>query len=332
LVDNWGKGNTIEYFSPSVRANPALRRLMATYERAAASPAMARALIDGVLGIDVRAVLPSIHVPTLVINRKDEQAAPASMARAMAEAIPGAELLILPGIDHNPWVGDYAAITSAVAQFLTGRDVQPRQDRILTTLLFTDIVGSTERAAAMSDAVWRDVLDAHNRIVRDALSRYRGIEVNTTGDGFLARFDGPARAIECAVTIRDAVTPMGVDIRAGVHTGEVEILGDDITGTAVNLAARVCAASAASEITVTSTVKDLVIGAPIEFVDRGHRMLKGVPGEWQLFAVSGEPTASDLTHADTTKHLTRLDRTMIRLAKGAPSVSRLISRAIGAPR
>ncbi|HZN13912.1 MAG TPA: adenylate/guanylate cyclase domain-containing protein [Acidimicrobiales bacterium] len=332
LAENWGRGDSAEVFSPSVHANPVLRRLVAVYERASASPSMVRALIAGCMASDVRSILPSIHVPTLVIHREGDRALPVSSGRELAAAIPGAKLVVLPGSDHTPWTGDYAAITSAMTQFLTGRVAPRRSDRVLTTLLFTDIVGSTERAAAMNDAAWREVLEAHNHAVRDALNEYRGNEVNTTGDGFLATFDGPARAIECAGAIREAVRSLGVEIRAGVHTGEVELLGDDVAGMAVNLAARVCAAGASGEITVTSTVKDLVMGAGIDFIDRGAHELKGVPGQWQLYAVAAGGQVPVVDDAASTEHLTRLDRTMIRIARRAPAASRFVARAAGAPK
>ena len=328
----WGRGESVEVFSPSVSSNAVIRRLVAVYERASASPAMLRALLDAVPDIDVRAVLSSIQMPTLVIHREQDGVVPFGQGKALAESIPGATFIALPGTDHTPWTGDHAAITSAVAEFLTGRQAERRPDRVLTTLLFTDIVGSTERAAAMQDAAWRSVLESHNRAARGALAQFRGREVNTTGDGFLATFDGPARAIECAAAIRDAVGDLGIEIRCGVHTGEVEVLGDDVTGVAVNLAARVCAAGGPGEITVTSTVKDLVTGAGIDFADRGAPDLKGVPGSWQLYAVAGEAEAPEVAGAASTDHLTRLDRAMVRLARRAPATSRFLARAAGAPR
>jgi class 3 adenylate cyclase/pimeloyl-ACP methyl ester carboxylesterase len=333
LTQQWGQGHSGTFFSPSISGNAVLRRLIAVFERAAASPAMARALIDSCVEIDVRAILPSIQVPTVVIHRKDERVVPLSQSEALAAGIPGAKLVVIPGIDHNPWSGDHADITGAIAQFLTGRVAERRPDRILTTLLFTDIVGSTERASELQDAAWREVLDAHNTTVRDALAEYRGREVNTTGDGFLATFDGPARAIECAGAIRDALKTLGIDVRAGVHTGEVELLDQDVAGVAVHLAARVCAAAGPGDIVVTSTVKDLVTGAGIDFVDRGSPELKGVPGQWQLFAVASDgdaPAVTDPTQA--TAHLSRFDRAAIRIAKRAPATSRLLARAVGAPR
>ena len=336
MVANWGKGATAALFSPSVNSNPVLRRFVSAFERAAASPAMARSLIEAVKRIDVRAVLPTVQAPALVLYREHELVATLSQARMLTDGIPGAKLMVLPGGDHNPWSGEYRDITSAIARFLTGRVAQQRPDRVLTTLLFTDIVESTKQAASLNDARWRDTLDAHNRAVRSALAEYRGTEVNTTGDGFVARFDGPARAIECASAIRDAVHALGIDVRAGVHTGEVEVLGDDVAGVAVHLAARVCAAADRGEVVVTSTVKDLVTGAGIGFDDRGTHELKGVPGEWHLYTVSSQDAppavAASVEEAGPTAHLTRLDRAMIGVARRSPAASRFLARAVGAPR
>ena len=234
LVDTWGSGDSLQVFTPSQSTNPVLRRLIAVFERAAASPAMARAVVAAVREVDVRAILSSVQVPTIVIHREHERVIPLGSGRALAEGITGAKFVVLPGIDHNPWAGDHEDITSEIAHFLTGRVAPVRPDRVLTTLLFTDIVGSTETAASMQDGPWRTVLDAHNRVVREALDTYRGREVNTTGDGFLATFDGPARAVECAAAIHTAVADLGIQIRAGVHTGEVEVTGNDVAGVAVH--------------------------------------------------------------------------------------------------
>jgi class 3 adenylate cyclase len=203
----------------------------------------------------------------------------------MAEQIPGARYVELPGLDHFPWVGDSDAIVDEVEEFLTGVRHVAEPDRVLATVLFTDIVGSTERASELGDHAWRQLLDRHDAVVRAHLERFRGTEVKTTGDGFLATFDGPARAIQCAMELTVALQALGIEIRAGLHTGEVEVRGDDVGGIAVHTAARVLAEAQAGEVLVSRTVTDLVAGSGIAFVDRGSHVLKGIVGAWQLFAV-----------------------------------------------
>ena len=334
LADDWGKGNSNLLFSPSMSGNVVMRRMVAVYERAAASPAMARAVTEALFDIDVRAVLPSIQAPTIVIHREHERVIPVSQGRMLADGIPGAKLVLLPGIDHNPWIGDHTLMSDTISQFLTGRVTDQPPDRILTTLMFTDIVASTERAS--SDSGWRELLEAHNSAVRDALATYRGREVNTTGDGFLATFDGPGRAIECATAIKEAVRPLGIEIRAGIHTGEVDILDADVAGVAVHLAARVCSAAGPGEIFVTSTVKDLVTGGGIRFTELGAHTLKGVPDTWVLYSVAGQSrqsaTEADAIAEPAHERMSPFDRAAVRMVKRAPRVSRLFTRAIGMPR
>jgi class 3 adenylate cyclase len=204
----------------------------------------------------------------------------------MAERIAGARFVELPGDDHWPWIGDSDAVVDEVEEFLTGERHAPELDRVLATVLFTDIVGSTERAAALGDRAWRDLLERHDRVTRRQLERWRGREVKSVGDGFLAVFDGPARGIQCAHAISDEVRALGVELRAGLHTGECELMGDDVGGIAVHIGARVAAKAAAGEVLVSSTVKDLVVGSGIAFADRGAHTLKGAPGEWRLYAVT----------------------------------------------
>jgi class 3 adenylate cyclase len=203
----------------------------------------------------------------------------------MAEQIPGARYVELPGDDHLPWIGDYQAVIEEVREFLTGVRVAEEPDRVLSTVMFTDVVGSTEQATSLGDRRWRDVLDAHDGAVREQLTKYRGREVKTMGDGFLATFDGPARAIRCGCAIRDAARDLGLAVRVGVHSGEIELRGDDIAGVAVVIAQRVSAQAQPHEVLVSSTVKDLVAGSGLAFADRGEHVLKGVPDEWRLFAV-----------------------------------------------
>jgi class 3 adenylate cyclase len=235
---------------------------------------------------DVRHILPSIRVPTLVVHRIGDNTIRIQAGRYLAQHIPGAKLVEVSGIDHFPWVGDTDAILDEVEQFVTGTRRGAEPDRILATVLFTDIVGSTERAAELGDRRWRSLLESHHRLVRTELGRYRGREIDAAGDSFLATFDGPARGIRCAHAITAGVRQLGIDVRAGLHTGECELMGDKVGGIAVHIGARVAAAAGPGEVLVSSTVKDLVAGSGIRFADRGTHVLKGVPGEWRLFAAS----------------------------------------------
>jgi class 3 adenylate cyclase len=235
--------------------------------------------------IDVRGVLPSIRVPTLVLHRTGDRAISVRAGRSMAEAIPGAAFVELPGDDHLPWVGDSDRVLSEIEAFLTGVRGNVAADRVLGTVLFTDIVGSTERAAEIGDLGWRDLLEAHNARVRREFERFDGREAKTTGDGFLATFDGPARAVRCANAITQTVREIGIEVRAGLHTGEIEFVDGEVHGIAVHIGARVAALAGAGEVLVSSTVKDLIAGSGLEFADRGEHVLKGVPGAWRVFAL-----------------------------------------------
>ena len=237
--------------------------------------------------IDVRPVLPTIRVPTLVLQCTGDRIVNVENGRYLGRHIPNAKYVELPGADHFPYVGDTDAILAEIEEFLTGARHAPEADRVLATVLFTDIVGSTAHAAGMGDQRWRDLLGSYQALVRGELARSRGREVKTLGDGFLATFDGPARAIRCACAIRDSVRPLGIEIRAGLHTGECELMDDDVGGIAVHIGARVASSAAPSEVLVSSTVKDLVAGSGLRFADRGTYHLHGVPGEWRLFAVEG---------------------------------------------
>ena len=282
----WGTGTDIDLVAPSKRTDPAFRQWWARLERYSNAPGDAMAYIRAHSQDDVRAVLPTISVPALVLHRRDDRYRPLQLGRFLAERIPGARLVELAGEDHLPYLGDPRSILSEVEEFVTGTRRRVVTDRVLATLLFTDIVDSTSKAAALGDNEWRMLLDRHNKVIREELERFRGKEVNTTGDGFLAMFDGPARAIECALAVRDHLEIFNVAIRAGVHTGEVEIMGSDIGGIAVHIGARVSALAGAGEVMVSRTVKDLVAGSGIGFEDRGSHRLKGVPDEWQLYVVS----------------------------------------------
>jgi class 3 adenylate cyclase len=224
-------------------------------------------------------------VPTLIVHRVGDRDIDVGGARYMAKRIPGAKYVELPGDDHLPFVGDQDSILDQVEEFLTGARHEFEPDRILATVLFTDIVGSTERAAALGDRRWRELLELHNRLVRGQLERFRGREVDTAGDGFLATFDGPARAIRCAIACRDELAQAGIQVKAGLHTGECELVGDKVRGISVHIGARVASLAAPGEVLVSSTVKDLVAGSGLEFEERGTHQLRGVPGEWRLFAV-----------------------------------------------
>jgi class 3 adenylate cyclase len=236
--------------------------------------------------IDVSGIVSAIRVPTLVVHRTDDVTINIEGGRYLAENIPGARFVELPGKDHIPFIGDNASeILDAIEEFLTGSKQSVAPDRVLATVLFTDIVKSTEKAVAIGDQRWRDLLDKHNAVIRRNIGRFRGRETNTTGDGFLITFDGPARAVRCASAIVDEMRSVGLDIRAGLHTGECEEIDDNIGGIAVHIGARVAALASAGQVFVSSTVRDLVAGSGLLFVDQGEHSLKGVPGEWRVFAV-----------------------------------------------
>jgi pimeloyl-ACP methyl ester carboxylesterase len=282
----WGNLMDLSRYIPSKIHDEAFARRLATYFRHAASPGAAVALLKMNTQIDIRRVLPTIRVPTLVMHRVGDLDASVDEGRWMAAQIPGARFVELPGDDHLPWVGDQDTVLDEVQEFLTGVRPTPDINRVLATVLFTDIVGSTELAARIGDRAWSDLLDRHHRLVRGELARFRGREVNTAGDSFLATFDGPARGIRCALSVRDAVKPLGIQIRAGLHIGEIELDGNAIAGIAVHIGARVAASAGADEVLVSSTVKDLVSGSGIRFSERGAKVLKGVPGTWQLYAAA----------------------------------------------
>jgi class 3 adenylate cyclase len=280
---DWHEEMDVSHYAPS--ADPALRRQIATFFRRGASPGAALALLRMNTQIDVRHVLPAVRVPTLVLHRTGDLDARVEEGRWIAAQIPGARFVELPGADHLPWVGDADAVVDEVEEFLTGVRGGAEPDRVLATVLFTDIVEATATAAALGDRGWRDLLQAHHAAVRRELARFRGREIDTAGDGFLAAFDGPARAVRCACAIREAVAALGVRIRAGLHTGECEIMGNKLGGLAVHIGARVAGTAPPTEVWVSSTVRDLVAGSGLRFADRGLHALKGIPGEWRLFAV-----------------------------------------------
>jgi class 3 adenylate cyclase len=287
----WGSGTTLAFLAPSVADDERFRRWYARYERLALGPRTVRAIVASDFENDLRGVLPAIRVPTLVVHRTGNRFIDIRHGRYLAAHIPGARFVEVPGEDHLFHAGNVEAMLGEIEEFLTGVRSVPDIDRVLATVLFTDIVGSTERAAALGDRAWREVLDAHHAIVRRELERHRGCEIEFVGDGALATFDGPARAIRCACAISEAVRRLGIEIRAGLHTGEVELAGNAVRGIAVHIGARVAAAAAAGEVLVSSMVKDLVAGSGIRFTDRGVHTLKGVPGDWRLYAAEYRPAS-----------------------------------------
>jgi len=283
---NWGhlRPEDVEYYAPSKVGDEEFIRSFEQYFRRAASPGAAAALLRMNSYIDVRDVLPAIRVPTLVLHRTGDRDVKLAEGRYLASRIPGARFVELPGDDHAIAAGDIDALADEIEEFLTGTRPVPELDRVLATVLFTDIVGSTERAVELGDRRWRDLLGAHDAAVRRELDRFRGREVDTAGDGFLATFDGPARAVRCAMSAGETIRELGVEIRAGIHTGECELDGPKVRGIAVHTGARIASLAGAGEVLVSQTVKDLVSGSGLAFEDRGLHELKGVPGEWRVYA------------------------------------------------
>jgi len=282
----WGTGFFLPQIAPSRVDDPSFRTWWARMERLSCGPGNAQAYYRVYSRIDLRSILPSIRVPTPVLQRDADVFRDPGHSQYLADHIPGARLVELSGVDHLPYVGDADAILEEVQEFLIGVRTLPDHDRVLATVLFTDIVGSTDRASVLGDRKWKELLDRHHELTRQALRGFRGVEIGTTGDGFLATFDGPARAIRCAEAIVDAVRGIGLEVRAGIHTGEIELMGDEVGGIAVHIGSRVAAMAGPSQVLVSGTVKDLVAGSGIEFEDRGSHALKGVSGKWRLFAVA----------------------------------------------
>lgn len=286
VEESWGSHPVgIDVSDPSMSTDDTYRSYQVRYQRQSASPGVILEMMRVILEVDLRSVLPTIQAPTLVLHRTGDRWYPIAHGRYLAEHIPGARLVELQGEDHSPEFGDADAVIREVEMFLTGSSHAPETDRVLLTVLFTDLVSSTADASEMGDRSWQSVLDRHDSLVHRQLERYRGRLVKHTGDGLLASFDGPARAVRCATAIREALRGMGLQVRVGVHTGEVILRGDDLAGIAVHIAQRVCSTAAASEVLVSRTVVDLVAGSGIDFDDHGEHVLKGVPGSWHLFAV-----------------------------------------------
>jgi pimeloyl-ACP methyl ester carboxylesterase/class 3 adenylate cyclase len=286
MRDRWGKGATVDAFAPSLAGDARFRETWGRMERFAVSPSGFEALMRMAGETDARGILPVIRVPTLVVHRSGDLIVRVANGRYVAERIAGAKYVELAGNDHFPWAGDDAVIDE-IQEHLTGaRPPAEEFDRVLATVVFSDIVASTEHAARLGDRRWRDVLEGYLALMRRHLVRFRGREIETTGDGVLASFDGPARAIRCALAVGGDVRALGIEVRAGVHTGECSIIGEKLGGIAVHIGARVAAAANAGEVLVSATVKDLVAGSGICFEPRGVHVLKGVPGEWPLYVAS----------------------------------------------
>ncbi len=283
IESNWGDGTLLTLFAPSKVGNHAFEEWWGRMQRSAVSPGMARQLMEMISETDLRAVLPSIKVPTLVTHITGDRLVPVELGREVASLIPGARFVEHEGDDAYAW-SDMPALDD-IEEFLTGRRADPEVDRVLATVMFTDIVDSTEAAARMGDQRWRELLGDHHAMVRLELGRWRGTEIKTIGDGFLATFDGPARAVRCADAIRASVRSLGLELRAGLHTGECELVGRDVAGIAVHIGARVMSQAAPGEILASSTVKDLVVGSGLQFADRGLHALRGLPEQWHLYAL-----------------------------------------------
>ena len=285
VENGWGQATLVPLLAPSRAEDSRFLSWYRRWERLSSTPSAAAATLRWAMEFDLGSILPSIQARTLIVHRTGNTLVDMQAVRAATNLIPDVRYTELPGCDDLPYVGDTDAVLDAIQEFLTGAQCTPDFDRSLATVLFTDIVGSTQQANRLGDRRWRYLLDEHHARIRRLLDRYRGVEVDTAGDGFFVTFDGPARAIRCACAVRDAVREIGIEIRAGLHTGEVEHRGNAATGLAVHVGARVAALAQASEVLVTSTVQMLVLGSGIGFADRGRHRLKGVPDQWQLFAV-----------------------------------------------
>lgn len=323
-IANWGTGLTADIFSASQRSQGWHRRLAAVFERASASPGMARALVDSVREADVTSVLPTLEIPCLILNRDNDPFAPARWGREMADLIPDARVVVTEGSEHLPWFGDYASIARAVAEFCGAHDIAAPPRRKLATIMFTDIVDSTVKAVQMGDEAWTDLLEQHNVVMKDAIEDWKGEEVKTLGDGVLALFDSSARAVECGHDAMSRLEELSLSIRAGVHTGDVEIIGDDVAGQSVHLAARIAALAEPGEVLVSPSVRDLAAGSSLVFNDRGRHELKGFPGSWQLYSAS-RPSEEIIIDLREPKTLNTVDHLSLFLARRAPGALRSLA-------
>jgi pimeloyl-ACP methyl ester carboxylesterase len=281
----WANGGYLTMLAPSVADDPRFRQWYGRLQRHSMGPTQATSAYRNQFHFDVRTVLPTIRVPTLVLHRRDNAYVRVENGRYLADRIPGAKFVEIPGVDHVFHVGETGAILDAIEEFLTGRNETSDDDRVLATILFADVVGSTERAAELGDRAWRDLLEGYYGVARREVATFRGREIDTAGDGFFAAFDGPARAIRSACAIRDAASAIGLTVRTGLHTGECEKVGEKVGGLAVHIGARVAGQARPGEVLVSGTVRDLVAGSGIRFAERGTHALRGVPGEWTLYSV-----------------------------------------------
>ncbi len=293
ILGAWGTGEAARDGAPSLADDPSFIQWRGRYERLAMSPGQFGPIYPVTYERDFRWVLPTVRVPALVLHRVGNRYVRVGNGRYLADHIEGAQYVEIPGEDHFFHAGDVEAMLGPVQEFLTGSRVLPEPERVLATVLFTDIVGATAHAERLGDSAWRDLLDRHHALVRRELERFRGREIDTAGDGFFASFEGPARGVRCALAIRDALRPLGLEIRAGVHTGECERSGDKLAGIAVHIGARVAGLAEAGEVLVSRTVKDLVAGSGLVFVDRGRQELKGVSDRWQLYSAGEGQRAAD---------------------------------------
>lgn len=319
-TSSWGTGALFKLLAPSAEGQ-LQRRAMAMFERSAVSPRMARCVYNMLFETDVRDILATVTAPTLVVQRQEE-IVNIEHGQYLASHIPGAKLVVLPGVDHIPYFGDAERYAAELEGFLASPRADPAPERVLTTVLFTDIVSSTERASALGDRRWREVLEQHYRLVRAQLASFRGREVGTTGDGFLAAFDGPARAIRCGRALIEQLADAGIPIRAGIHTGECETIGDDLAGIAVHIGARIAALGGPGELLASSTVKDLVVGSGIEFGEHGRHALKGLSDQWTVYRVLGDRD-DDRTarmRVPDDRQVTVLDQPLSNISRSHPQV------------
>ena len=324
IFERWGTGDALEILAPAAAAAPSMKSMVARFERCAASPQMAQATWASSTRLDVLDVLPSVSVPTLVTHFTDDPL-PVQLGRIIAERIPDARMLEMPGNDHAPWLGDDPKrLLHAVEEFLTGERHEPTPERRVMSVLFQDIVGSTETAASLGDKAWRALLEAHNEVARSLFAEHRGQHVKSLGDGFVASFDGPSQAIRCGLELIDRLAELDIVCRVGVHTGEVELLENDIGGLGVHIAARVSAVAAEGSVFVSRTVRDLVIGSSVSFEEAGEHELKGVPDRWALFRASPVSEAPRALDVSDEKIMTTGDRAAVRVSRATPRVTRAL--------
>ena len=322
--DHWGEGRLVDLFAPSMANDGWTRRFVGMVERSAGSPAMARAIGEFISAIDVTPVLPSVSVPTIVLNREDE-VVPLVAAEHLARSIPGARLVVLPGRDHLVWTGDHGAVVDEIEQFVAGTRTSATGDRRVLTLMFTDIVSSTKRAAA-GDTAFAESVERLDATTRDAVGRYGGRVVKSLGDGSLAVFDGPTSAVRCGADLAATVAAQGVALRVGVHTGEVELRDGDVTGVAAAVASRVCGTASAGQVLVSSTVRDLVLGSDLTFADAGRHALKGLEDRWRLWSVRSDPERRPV--APSPAEPGALDRALVTASRRTPRLTRTVMRLV----